>query len=175
VDRGLPARLPLRSIFLPVDITLAAFTPGPVDEAPVERLRPFCARVEVVSLSPARSKLNMVAAIPSKTPFQVAYFSSGTMMRVVKRLSRDGYDAVFAHYFRMAPYVEPFPRARVFMDLQDSLSRTRSGGSDRPLQPEARLPDGRDRVAPERRASSGPKTRVISRSTAAIARRLPRW
>jgi sugar transferase (PEP-CTERM/EpsH1 system associated) len=124
VDRGdcLRAYHVVREFSSRADVTLASFTPGSVDRAPVERLRPFCSRIEIVSLSPARSKLNMVAAIPSGTPFQVAYFSSGAMMRVVKRLCRDGYDAVFAHYFRMAPYVEPFAGTRVFMDLQDSLS-----------------------------------------------------
>jgi sugar transferase (PEP-CTERM/EpsH1 system associated) len=124
VDRGDRIRSYhlIREFSRHADITLATMTDGAPGAVPMQSLSPWCSRVEVISLPKRRSELNMVLAVADHVPFQVAYFRSADMDRLLDRLSRERFDLAFAHMFRMLPYLERCEGVRRVVDLGDSLA-----------------------------------------------------
>jgi glycosyltransferase involved in cell wall biosynthesis len=104
------------------DVTLVTFHDRPAVEAPVDRLLPFCERVEVVHLPREAGVANMLAAIPGRLPFQVAHYRSPAMDALVDRLADESWDVAFAQLFRMRPYLDRVRARRKVLELSDSLA-----------------------------------------------------
>jgi glycosyltransferase involved in cell wall biosynthesis len=109
--------------FAPIaDITLLAFSdrdPATVDPGPLLSL---CERVEILGHPTWRGRWNMLAALPQRTPFQVAYYRSDTMSALLNRLQAESFDVVFGQLFRTWPYLKGFRHPRTVIDLTDSLT-----------------------------------------------------
>jgi glycosyltransferase involved in cell wall biosynthesis len=106
------------------DVTLATFRDAPIEAAHARELDRWCRHVETVYLPKRRSQLNMLMAAPERVPFQVAYYRSAAMERLVDRFARESYDLVFGHFFRMVPYLERLAGPPCVLDLCDSLAVT---------------------------------------------------
>lgn len=89
-------------------------TPAPADGvfASVHRIR----------LPRWRSWMQMVLALPTSTPLQVAYFRSAVFRRQVEVLAPD-HDMVWCHLVRMAPYALACPGPR-WLEMTDAISLT---------------------------------------------------
>ncbi|HEX7879714.1 MAG TPA: glycosyltransferase family 4 protein [Candidatus Eisenbacteria bacterium] len=104
------------------EVTLVTFHDRPAIEAPVDRILPFCERVEVVHLPRETGVANMLAAVPGRLPFQVAHYRSPAMETLVDRLAREPWDLAFAQLFRMRPYLDRIRARRKVLELSDSLA-----------------------------------------------------
>jgi len=104
------------------DVTVVSFHDREATSVDIDPLLEFCSRIEVVQLSPRRSRINMALNLRERVPFQVAYYRSQVMDRLVERLRRERFDLVFAQLFRLFPYLDRFERSMRVIDLTDSLS-----------------------------------------------------
>lgn len=77
-------------------------------------------RVERIRLTRFRSFMNVLAAIPSRVPLQVAYYRSAKFARAVERLVGE-HDGVLAHLIRCGEYVRGLNRPRV-LEMTDAIS-----------------------------------------------------
>jgi glycosyltransferase involved in cell wall biosynthesis len=77
-------------------------------------------RVHRVVLPQWRSWLNVLGAIPSTEPLQVAYYRSAAFRDAVEALAPE-HDAVLAHLVRTAPYVSGLPGLRM-LEMTDAIS-----------------------------------------------------
>ena len=105
------------------EIVLVSFIQKEEERQWFEELRPFCKRLEVVHLPTWRSLLNCLGALFSSTPFQVAYFRSGTMENLVRRvIGEERPDAIHIHLIRMAQHAEKLRDIPRVVDLTDATS-----------------------------------------------------
>ncbi len=104
-------------------ITLRSFIASKDEEAFVEPLREYCRDVQTVSLTPAQSVAQCAASVISSDPFQIAYFRSKRMQRLIdETLASSSIDVVHVHLIRMAQYglnIHTHPRV---LDLTDAGS-----------------------------------------------------
>ncbi|MBU9326552.1 glycosyltransferase [Burkholderia multivorans] len=77
-------------------------------------------RVERVFLSRARSYLNTLLALPTRTPLQGAYYRSSAFAAAVSRLL-PSHDGVLVHLLRCAEYVRKSDKPRV-LEMTDAIS-----------------------------------------------------
>lgn len=77
-------------------------------------------RVERIYLSRARSYVNTLLALPTRTPLQVAYYRSRAFAAAVSRLL-PSHDGVFVHLVRCAEYVRKSDKPRV-LEMTDAIS-----------------------------------------------------
>ena len=87
------------------------------------------ANVETVTLGTGRSLGSMAVRALSPLPYQALYYRSPAMAaRCARALAGGGYDLLYAHLFRTAPFVEPALRARrgsrpiAVLDLTDAIA-----------------------------------------------------
>jgi polysaccharide biosynthesis protein PslH len=104
-------------------ITLRSFIASKREEAYIEPLREFCCDVKTVMLTPVQSVAQCAATIFSRDPFQIAYFRSARMDRLIEEtLAAKHIDIVHVHLIRMAQYglkINSHPRV---LDLTDAGS-----------------------------------------------------
>lgn len=122
IDRGdrLRAYHLIRCLAPVADITLVTSTHDRPETLSLAPLHELCGRVEVFHQPKWRAQLNMLLAAPGRMPFQVAYFKSAPMDRLIASMTRQPFDFVFGHLLRAFPYVEPFTATPVYIDLCDS-------------------------------------------------------
>ncbi|WP_343669749.1 glycosyltransferase [Paraburkholderia heleia] len=77
-------------------------------------------RVERVFLSKARSYMNTLLALPTRTPLQVAYYRSRAFAAAVERML-PSHDGVLVHLVRCAEYVRKSDKPRV-LEMTDAIS-----------------------------------------------------
>lgn len=77
-------------------------------------------RIERVFLSRARSYVNTLLALPTRTPLQVAYYRSSAFAAAVSRLL-PSHDGVFVHLVRCAEYVRHSGKPRI-LEMTDAIS-----------------------------------------------------
>lgn len=77
-------------------------------------------RVERVLLSPWRSRLNALLALPGRTPLQVAYYRSPAFARRIDELL-PSHDLVLAHLIRTGDYVRHAQIPRI-LEMTDAIS-----------------------------------------------------
>lgn len=105
------------------EITLVSFIGSKTEEDYVNSLSQFCADVKTLRLHPLRSIFNCLINIFSSIPFQVAYFKTQRMARLVSDVlaSRD-FDIIHVHLIRMAQYGVAVSRPPRTLDLTDAGS-----------------------------------------------------
>ncbi|KVD48537.1 glycosyl transferase family 1 [Burkholderia sp. ABCPW 11] len=77
-------------------------------------------QVERIFLSKARSYVNTLFALPTRTPLQVAYYRSGAFQEAVSRLL-PSHDGVLVHLVRCAEYVRWSDKPRI-LEMTDAIS-----------------------------------------------------
>ncbi|MEX3999124.1 glycosyltransferase [Paraburkholderia sp. EG285A] len=77
-------------------------------------------RVERVFLSKARSYINTLLALPTRTPLQVAYYRSRAFAAAVEKML-PSHDGVLVHLVRCAEYVRKSDKPRV-LEMTDAIS-----------------------------------------------------
>jgi glycosyltransferase involved in cell wall biosynthesis len=103
------------------DLTLLALCETREEaEGPLEHDGVF-SRIERVHLPWWRSWLSCLAAVPTRTPLQVAYYRSTELRRRVEALVPE-HDGVLAHLIRTGEYVRDAKCPR-FMEMTDVISR----------------------------------------------------
>ncbi len=95
-----------------------------IDPAHVEHLRGICQHIEVVHLPRWRILLRLAAAVPSRVPFQTAYFHQRTAQRRIDAVIRDFRpDHVFCQLVRTTAYVRDRHELPKTLDYMDTLSK----------------------------------------------------
>jgi polysaccharide biosynthesis protein PslH len=120
-DRHRPYRQ-IRELSRDHSITLVS-TPGDAfNDAALEEMRKWCARIEVVPVGGLQSVLRMAWRAPSTTlPLQTLYYESTVMRRKLAAvLAAERYDVVHVTTLRMLPYVWRLASPPVVVDLVDS-------------------------------------------------------
>jgi len=105
------------------EMSLVCFMEPNQDPSWVNKVQPFCQRIEIVRLRKWRAYANCLLGIPGCTPLQVHYFSDPAMHQAIRRVVRETQpDLLYAHLIRVGKYIEPYrERARV-LALQASLT-----------------------------------------------------
>jgi sugar transferase (PEP-CTERM/EpsH1 system associated) len=86
-------------------------------------MKEYCDKIDVVYLSRRRSILNMLTNISMKEPFQISYYRSKEMEKLVDNaIKNNGYDLVHVVLVRMAPYIKYVNNSPVIIDHIDCLS-----------------------------------------------------
>jgi sugar transferase (PEP-CTERM/EpsH1 system associated) len=124
VDRGDRNRTYhfLREMAARHDVRLLTFIESETERRGVAPLEALGVEVTPVLHSRWASRAKMMLALPSGRPFQVAYYDSAPMRRLVQNSSADR-DVVIAHLIRMAPYLDSLSApARRIVDFCDCIS-----------------------------------------------------
>lgn len=104
------------------EILLASF----IEESELKfipEVEKHCSRVETAPLDKKRSYLNCLFHLFSSVPFQVFYYSSPRMTKIVSRLVKEEKpDLIHVHLFRMAPYAAKYGEIPKVLDLCDSIT-----------------------------------------------------
>lgn len=104
-------------------VIFACFLEPGQDPAWVEKVAPFCHRVEVLPLRRSQAYLNCLTGLAGKVPLQAQYYRSAAMSRMVKRLIEEsGPDLLYAHTIRMARYIEPYLQHARVLAMQISMT-----------------------------------------------------
>jgi len=105
------------------EIDLISFIAADKDEQNVKGLRDFCSSVKTILLPPVTSISNCLLGLFSSLPFQVLYFSSGRMRRLISdELAAHKYDLLHVHLIRMAQYGDEIVEPKRVLDLTDAGS-----------------------------------------------------
>jgi len=105
------------------EIVLVSFIQKETERQWIDELRPYCKRIELVHLPTWRSLLNCLGVVFSSTPFQVAYFRSRQMEKIIQQVvSEEQPDAIHIHLIRMAQHAERFRDIPRVVDLTDATS-----------------------------------------------------
>lgn len=102
-------------------ITVLAFAESSREEECANGLMTGNVNVRTVVLPRSASYLNCLKGLFSPDPLQTHYYSSGPMRQAVAGELKAGYDLIFCHLLRMAPYVLDARIPKV-LDLCDALT-----------------------------------------------------
>ena len=104
-------------------VTLVCFLESKDQADNVKELERIGIEVYPVGLPRYVSVFKALFAVVSRKPFQVWYYHSRRMGRLVRRLCRSrSFDLVLAHLIRMVPYAMPVEGCAKVVDLADALS-----------------------------------------------------
>lgn len=106
------------------DIHLFALNPGKLHQDAVEKLKPYCKSIQVLSLNRTHIFLNLVYAFFRGLPFQVGYFySPGVILKVEEKIKKINPDLIFCQLIRVAEYVKDIKNIPKLLDYMDVFSR----------------------------------------------------
>ncbi len=113
----------LRQVSRVHDVALVSFIQHESERALAAELRPFCKRIELVHFPAWRSVLECARAIPGTEPFQVAYFRSSEMRRLLQQVASEWKpDLIHTHLIRLASYTEAWNGVPKVLDMTDAVS-----------------------------------------------------
>jgi len=105
------------------EIVLVTFIQQKSERQLISNVKENCASVHTVYKPSWRSFLSCIKAIPSSKPFQVAYFESRAMKRLIERLVDDiKPDIIHTHLIRMAQFAAPLGGSAKVLDMTDAVS-----------------------------------------------------
>jgi sugar transferase (PEP-CTERM/EpsH1 system associated) len=106
------------------EVFLFCLSDGPVRPSDLEHLQQFCAHIEVVKLPRPRILLNLLGALFSRVPFQVAYFHhTNAQRRFDQAVERFRPDHIFCQLVRTSEYIRHHPALPKTLDYMDTLSK----------------------------------------------------
>lgn len=118
-------------------VSLVCFLEPDQDPAWVEKVEPFCERVELVPLSKPRAYANCLLGLPSRTPMQMQYYSDPRVHEAVRDVVADVQpDLLYAHTIRMGQYIEGLRDYARVLAMQISMTlnyRRLAERADNPL------------------------------------------
>lgn len=105
------------------DITLVSMYDDHNELKHQKYLEQICAEVRLVSHPKVLGYLNLIFAIFSKTPFQVAYYRNHKFAQTLKHLNKtDRFQFVYIHLIRLAQYADIIATGRKILDYTDCIS-----------------------------------------------------
>jgi sugar transferase (PEP-CTERM/EpsH1 system associated) len=105
------------------EITLVSFVTSKEEATQGGALDPLCAAKHLIVRPQPRSQLTTVANFWRRQPMQALYYRSRRMQNLVDQLlAEEEFDAVYAHLFRMAPYIDKCQDIYRVVDLTDVIS-----------------------------------------------------
>jgi sugar transferase (PEP-CTERM/EpsH1 system associated) len=105
------------------DIVLLTFIQSKEEERFVQQLRAVCREVQVVYLPRWKSMLSCFVALFRPIPFQVAYYRSPRMRKILQEtLGRVYPQLVHTHLIRMAQYTAHYSSIPRVLDVTDAVS-----------------------------------------------------
>lgn len=113
----------IRSLARDHEISLISFIATPAERAATEELLPYCRQVTTLLLPPWQSAARVAGNIWRPEPLQALYYRHPAMQRLIDYALRNGgFEAVYIHLFRMAPYVPSHYGVYRVVDLTDVIS-----------------------------------------------------
>jgi len=108
-------------------ISLVCLSDNEADSRHAQELRAYCSSVDIVALSPMRSRFNAILALFSAQPLTCAYFFSPDLQKLVTRkLCNENFDLIMVYCSSMAQYVDNvshIPRVIDFVDVDSEKWR----------------------------------------------------
>lgn len=106
------------------EIHLFALNAGKLHPEALDKLKPFCRSIKVVSLSRIHIFINLINTIFRGIPFQAGYFfSNAILLKVEERIKKLQPDLVYCQLIRMAEYAKELHGIPKVIDYQDLFSR----------------------------------------------------
>lgn len=104
-------------------VSLFSMTDGSEPLAAFTALEAICERVHAVRLQRAQSWLQAWVGLVGPTPSQVAFYRSSRMARLAEAAAQPGgFDVLYVHGMRMAPFVARLDHPAKFLMLTDAMS-----------------------------------------------------
>ncbi|MBS1229928.1 MAG: sugar transferase [Proteobacteria bacterium] len=101
-------------------VFLGTFIDDPVDEAYVDKLRPYCADLHIARLSPRSARLRSLSGLLGNEALTLPYYRNGGLQRWVDRTLREHrIDAAVIFSSAMAQYVRAVPQLPTLVDFVD--------------------------------------------------------
>ena len=101
-------------------ISLVCLSDNEADILHAQELLAYCSSVDIVPLSPLRSRINAMLALFSVVPLTCAYFYSPALQELVTRKLRDeNFDLIMVYCSSMAQYVDKVYHISKVIDLVD--------------------------------------------------------
>ena len=106
------------------DIYLFAINENTPNQNLIDKVAPFCKKIEVVKISKLQSLANLIKAIfQFKIPYQTAYFTShNAQKKLIAFAKENNPDAVFCHLIRMGEYIKHLSLENSMLDFMDTFS-----------------------------------------------------
>jgi sugar transferase (PEP-CTERM/EpsH1 system associated) len=105
------------------EIHLITVAENKSDIEAVPHLEKVFHKIDYVYLPTWKSKVNVLKAIFSSTPFQIAYFKSAAFSKLLKdELEKNSYDAIHVQHLRMAQFIPDNIKKSSILDLPDAFS-----------------------------------------------------
>ena len=97
------------------EMSLVCFLEPGQDEEWIDKVAPFCHRIELVRLNRVRAYLNTALGLLGSLPLQVRYFTDPAMSETLARVVEEEQpDVLYAQLLRVSSYIEPYAdRVRV--------------------------------------------------------------
>lgn len=90
-------------------VSLVCFLESEQDSAWVDKVAPFCQRVEILPLRKSRAYLNCMTGLLGRTPLQLQYYADPAMHQTVRRVIQDMKpNLLYAQLIRMGQYIESY-------------------------------------------------------------------
>ena len=105
------------------EIHLITIAENQSDIEAVPHLKTVFHKIDFVYLPKWKSKLNVLKAIFSSNPFQIAYFKSAAFNKLLQEsLKNNAYDAVHVQHLRMSQFIPDYVKNHAILDLPDAFS-----------------------------------------------------
>jgi sugar transferase (PEP-CTERM/EpsH1 system associated) len=105
-------------------LSLVSFIADQSEQELLPSLADYCQELRVLQMGPAHSTVSVACNLWRSDPFQILYYRSQAMHRLVDRVLRENnFDVVYVHLFRMAPYVAHWSQSYRIVDLTDVISQ----------------------------------------------------
>lgn len=105
------------------EIHLITIAENEEDVNAVSPLKKVFHKIDYIYIPTWKSKWNVVKAIFSSKPFQIAYFQSKAFARMLKlKLESEHYDAIHVQHLRMSQFIPKEFKNKTILDLPDAFS-----------------------------------------------------
>ncbi len=106
------------------DIYLFAITDKQPDQSSINEVAPYCKAIHVEQISVVQSIQQMLVAITTAVPFQVAYFTRNSVKKKLAEFVKTHHpDKVFCHLIRMADYIDDVQLPEGIIDYMDAFGK----------------------------------------------------
>jgi sugar transferase (PEP-CTERM/EpsH1 system associated) len=104
-------------------IFLCALHEEPLKEDWIKAVQPYCEKIETIQISKATQFVQLIGALFSNRPFQVAYFFQPSALKQIENLIETWKpDVVYCQLLRTAEYVKGIAHIPKVIDFQDAFS-----------------------------------------------------
>lgn len=105
------------------EIHLITIAENQEDINAVSHLKSVFHKIDYVYIPKWKSKWNVIKALFSSVPFQIAYFRSASFEKLLyQQLTADNYDAIHVQHLRMSQFIPEEFKHKAILDLPDAFS-----------------------------------------------------